>query len=163
MKAKPFSGLLLLLTTLTLVSFKSETKTSVNCLLIVGVAHKDLTCSRSDGNAVFFPTVLGSYSIYSRNPDNYYNNVTIVKNNLHRLYKVADKNITIHSSEMPEAVTIQYKQKAEGWNCYVYKFIVGFGETEEMALADAIKQKNDAVGESTPYTEKGTVSCLYKQ
>lgn len=158
LKINRFSRLLLLLTSLALISFKPEAKTPVNCLIVVGIATKDYTCKRS-GQAVAFPTVIGYQSVYRSSSDEYYNTANYVKSMLYNKYKVSEKNITLYSSDKSKAVIIQYKHKIEDWNCYVYKFAVGFGESEEQALADAVAQKNAAVGTKIPYEKMGSTGC----
>jgi hypothetical protein len=158
LKVKPVARLLLLLTSLSLVSFKPEAKTPVNCLIVVGIATKDYTCKRS-GQAVAFPTVIGYQSIYRSSSDEYYSTANYVKSLLATDYKVSEKNITLYSSEKSKSVIIQYRQKIEDWSCYVNKCAVGFGESEEQALADAVAQKNAAVGEKTPYLKLGSTGC----
>lgn len=157
-KIKLLPGFLLLLTTFSLVSFKPEAETPLNCLIIVGVANKDFTCKRGN-DAVAFPTVIGYQSIYRNSADDYYTTANYVKALLTNEYNISDKNITLHSSDKSKSVIIQYQLKMNDWSCRLSKCAVGFGESKEQALADAVAQKNAAVGPKVPYLKIGSTGC----
>lgn len=152
------ASIALISTVLTSLTTVNTVSSSNNCLIVVGIASKDFRCKKGD-DAVAYPTHAGYQAMYNNNSDNYYNTANYIKTLLRDKYHVQDKNITMFSSDKATCVIIQYQQEIKGWNCTVFKCAVGFGENKDVALANAVSQKNTAVGIKVPYLEMTTFNC----
>lgn len=156
--AKILSGVVLALTTTLSINAFKPNQTDDKCLIVVGIASKDFKCQKGD-DKVAYPTHAGYQAVYHTNSDNYYNTANYVKTLLRDKFKVPDKNMTLYSSDKSTCVIISYRQEIKEWKCTVVKCAVGFGESKDAALANAVAQKNSLVGPKVPYLEMDTFNC----